>query len=785
MGFHSALLGNDLHAPTNTTVINNTGSTLTSLKVVKANGFSGSSLQVTPLASVMDKPSGIIQSDILNTATGTMVGIGILSNVDTSPWTVGSLLFSDASGDLTLSDTGLFVGTVLIQNATTGSIYINVSILGADGPVGAGATQGVVLVTPTTATSQASIVAALATAVSGDAVVVGPGTYAESVIIPAGVVLIAPYGPVVTNITGALATGTRVTLNDGSRLDGFDVTLPTDAVPAILYSGAATASAVRSRTSGVNTTSSGIRATSGLLRVSQFTHTGDANIVIEAAGGNITLAVAAITPGTANCGLKVSGGATLTPSTVTISGVTSLTDGIEVADGKLRGSSVTIELVTTGIHVTSNSADIQVRSHRLDSVTNDILVDPALVSGTFHFVAGEADSDKITAPVAWRQGAFFLFSYQDENSDGDVAFRISGELSVGTTCLGAEANFGGGESSSQGMIVFQNDNQELGTFTDITAALASPSGSTAILFTGTGANNTVFFGGDAPFYGIKHDTTVAIAIGTGVLVWEFWNGSTWIDVKVLSTDDGQPFNSYAQDSFGRIAFEHIRSGDTAASATKLINGATKFWLRVRITTAITTSPTIEKVKLQTSRSEITEDGTITFFGLARPLRQFLSKRSLLEAQVGISPVNEDILVSTNIGIAAVSNEFVDGKVDALSALVLVPEGADTSQVFECTVDWFRVSGTGDVELELDFAVVAVGDILNGTLPETRLSDITTTVTDQLVESSIFNILVPDANPGDYVAIRVFRDSTGGNADDTLTGSIALVETRLEGKVWKT
>jgi len=85
-----------------------------------------------------------------------------------------------------------------------------------------------------------TIAGALGDAVSGDSVRVLPGTYAEvGLTIPAGVSLIGDGGYEVTSITGGGATtGTRVTLSSGSVIQGFTVTIPTDATYGITYAGA-------------------------------------------------------------------------------------------------------------------------------------------------------------------------------------------------------------------------------------------------------------------------------------------------------------------------------------------------------------------------------------------------------------------------------------------------------------------------------------------------------------------------------------------------------------------
>ena len=74
----------------------------------------------------------------------------------------------------------------------------------------------------------ATIGAALAAVSSGQAVAVRPGTYAESgLTVAAGVRLVSCQGWQVTAITGAAATGTRVTLaGNGSSISAGNAKYP-------------------------------------------------------------------------------------------------------------------------------------------------------------------------------------------------------------------------------------------------------------------------------------------------------------------------------------------------------------------------------------------------------------------------------------------------------------------------------------------------------------------------------------------------------------------------------
>lgn len=124
MSFHKNLRGLDLHAPSNELVENQTGSTLTKLKVVRLDQMG----TIYPKVVLADPGAfnnfGVVTADILPGKVGYVTCFGFLFEVDTSAWTVSTELYSDASGNLTTIALGGIVGTVIKQDADFGVIYV-------------------------------------------------------------------------------------------------------------------------------------------------------------------------------------------------------------------------------------------------------------------------------------------------------------------------------------------------------------------------------------------------------------------------------------------------------------------------------------------------------------------------------------------------------------------------------------------------------------------------------------------------------------------------------------
>jgi hypothetical protein len=124
MGYHSQLSQSDLHSPSQTIAENNTGSTINAFTVVKLNGLGSIFPQIQPISSFNDLSFGITTSNILTGSSGQITGLGSISGINTSSWTVGTLLYSDISGNLTSIVSSIGVGQVLKQDTVNGIVYI-------------------------------------------------------------------------------------------------------------------------------------------------------------------------------------------------------------------------------------------------------------------------------------------------------------------------------------------------------------------------------------------------------------------------------------------------------------------------------------------------------------------------------------------------------------------------------------------------------------------------------------------------------------------------------------
>lgn len=141
MAFHKQLVGEDLHSPSQEQVENNTGSAIAALKVVKYTGLGTNYPEIGVITSTSDVAAGIVTASFATATSAYIQAFGRLNNIDTSSFTVGTQVFADASGDLTATNTGIPVGVVLVSNATTGVLFVNIAGKGEQGDPGTSMTS--------------------------------------------------------------------------------------------------------------------------------------------------------------------------------------------------------------------------------------------------------------------------------------------------------------------------------------------------------------------------------------------------------------------------------------------------------------------------------------------------------------------------------------------------------------------------------------------------------------------------------------------------------------------
>jgi len=714
-------------------------------------------------------------------------------------------------------------GDDVTQSYEPGSVWINTSsnqaFICTDSATGAAdwqnttavGTSDVTLETPTSVTTFTTIAAALAASSSGDAVVVGPGTYAESISIPAGVTLRGRNGPDVTTISGGAATGTRVSLDDGSVIKGFTVVLPTDATSAIEKTAGTASSTVQDMAMvGAGASGCGItNSTTGAMTCRNISYlTGTCDSAICGDSGIITLDNLTIQSGTLANGIRVAANAS-----VEVFGFGCLvgTDGVQVAgNGTFRASGFDIE-GTNSIHITGDDANVTLIGGDLDPTTTPLLVDPGITTGRFIASSVDIEQGEIDAPSQYLATATIIGNIVDDRA-GDEGSRFYGELAVGLPEKGAELVAGEGDSYIRGMVVLTTDatatsTTDGGNFVDVTSAARSPGGST-FAFQGTAINHTILIGNtltdassaELKFRGIK--AAIETGVTTGSFVFEVWTGAAWTEIATMSINSNT-FARYADTLFLRSSSsEQIRFGQDEPVrnwASKTINSTAAKWARIRITSAPSTSPVFQQFKLSSNRTELNADGYQEAFGRARWRATNLNTGNVFGESGGV--VNGTFPIGTgavpNAWDHQIKNSIFNGAGDAIYFQTSLPRGIDTSSTLDLEIYYITgtTSSTTAPQLIVSAAVipasgVPIADPSGSTIPIPRPEsstplttavstsvfgpfDIPEVVAGKVHRSDAAGLDISEFYEGDPVFIRLEFDSAGSPATILLVTSVEL------------
>jgi len=303
------------------------------------------------------------------------------------------------------------------------------------------------------------------------------------------------------------------------------------------------------------------------------------------------------------------------------------------------------------------------------------------------------------------------FSSRTEEQE---TFISTVSTSTGVPEYGQESHMGEGRETSRGIRVYEYLNSS-GVFTNVTPAAKSATGSTFGI-PGTSVNDALYVSWDLDdqetfdkkkFFGSMFDIVQAADLGgTGEIVIEFWDGSTWSWLNTMSTQEtGKklPFTNY--EIFQRIGKESVRFDkrldDQWVKNDPVSLGSIQYWIRFRVAVAITTEPIFELLKLHPSHTHIGHDGWIMFHGKARPLRYVEWNLGLLEGFYH-PPAAADLYLGDRLGCGLKMNRFVSGSEDLSGLNTYLPLDIDTS--CPIVLKWSFVGSDNDPTNHSDWTI---------------------------------------------------------------------------------
>lgn len=304
---------------------------------------------------------------------------------------------------------------------------------------------------------------------------------------------------------------------------------------------------------------------------------------------------------------------------------------------------------------------------------------------------------------------------------------------------------------------------------------------TIYLISGTFVNGEVIYQVTTAAHPSTRPTATLNAVPTTATLWSPLPGMTTAAMT-----------SYGDSVFARIATEDTRFAQVRTSlywSATAINGVTKYWVRYRIATDITTIPVFDQIKLHTNRTKINSDGTCEFFGSARQYRDIPVQ---LLSHPSFSPSDLNITYSTNVAVVRKDNQFNNNIKDALAGVFQIPFWCDTSTRQRMRIWWYApTGGNGNVEFVGIACLVRQGLVI-GALTEFPFGVLTAAVNTpagdrQIMVSEMIGFF-SQALPGDKIAFVLSRNAFDGtaavNAYDTFAQNIVVEEVKIDAHYWR-
>ena len=334
---------------------------------------------------------------------------------------------------------------------------------------------------------------------------------------------------------------------------------------------------------------------------------------------------------------------------------------------------------------------------------------------------------------------------------------------------------------------------------DVTEIFSSDDNSTVGLFNGTDTGNYILVGSEYSYGGLKAKITSSGTVEPDNVVAEFLgnNVPTWREAHYMATNAYFPYNRMANNIATMVGEEQWYFGsdplDFPPSWDKVtlnINGTdyTKYWARFRITSDITTDPVIEQLKLHTNKFKINPEGNAQYFGLARYKKSLqFGVKNLITNNVDV-PSNQQVTYETSECIANYSNnKFTSNAIDTSLLIQSIYSELDTSIPLLITLSYYGTSATaGDVEWEFDVYDIKDGFVYDGSAVPRSYSKIDSIAAGLVNVRRTLNVTIPVCMLGDNSAIvvKIKRDSSVTNTDDTYDGDIILTDFHLYGFCWR-
>ena len=366
--------------------------------------------------------------------------------------------------------------------------------------------------------------------------------------------------------------------------------------------------------------------------------------------------------------------------------------------GFVKGNYLLLNNLTNGIRTgLSGDSEIDINCITIHNTTNPINQESS--TGKITLQHGDIDNG-INLIENW-DNVNIGFYQSSTGSSSD--YKILNDACIGSVEKPSHLCIGEGSTTEKEILVYVESG---GTFSDVSEAAISEIGS-SFSFSGVDADNAIYFstnlnqdGNKYAFGGLESVVETAAVIGGGEIVWEYWNGSGWIEFTVSQYGSKSPYLQSRVMDFSDVSIGkdmHVRFNlniyDDWDLNDPISSGTDRYWVRFRIKTAITTSPVFEYFKIHSNKTEFNGDGWFEYFGKARPIGTLPWSMSNLTA-ANNSPDNQDVYISDALNVGRTENNFLSGATDRTGFVSVLPQDLDVSTPIEICWYWYTEGSSG-------------------------------------------------------------------------------------------
>ncbi len=389
------------------------------------------------------------------------------------------------------------------------------------------------------------------------------------------------------------------------------------------------------------------------------------------------------------------------------------------------------------------------------------------------------ESCQIDTSKMYNQNNIKICMKSNNNTPVSMYHTILGNVNVGDIVQPSSLSVGHGEYNMRGIKVLSNSDMEAGTWTDNSSSLSYN------LFNSVSTNNCCYIGSSTTISTIDIRVTGACT-STPItsVVYEYWNGASWVIVPTMMTLASPPYNLQNSTFLPNVATYNVRFASYSDVSTS-VNNITKNWIRLRVVSDISNIPVVKPIRVKNNNTKINDDGFIEYFGNSRQVSEI--KLNMLTSHN--TPGNSNIFINKSISLVQTGNVFLSSSLCSLCVSTFLPRSIDISHPLRINLVYTVDDSTaGNVSFKLYRCTAANSDQLylteNSAPVASPISIVNVSVPSNSV--GVMNTAILDINLSDILTqsvIWIGIERYAGDDSDTFSGSVNVINISAKYIKW--